>query len=316
MKTRKILIAEDDAFSRGAMEKLLQNYNYETFSCALPEEAIARLKQESFYILITDLHMPGMDGFELIRKARMIQPRLLTILMTGFPTDEIKCRAKEEGVDGFFSKPVDWDELYTLLDTLTGSGKVNNQDMPINIRKGKWAYVSRGILFALILLLLTIFYVQMSKAQPPFYPQNKPMLRPDSQGACWKSSDLVLTEEQTRALESLQRDYTAEASILRRELMSLRFELFHLIRDPNVQSNILFDRQRRISELRTKLDNLSLSNQIKARSIFTKDQLDRLPQDCLLGMDTGYEMQIGISRGPGRDFRQQGKEQRLLDHRR
>src|SRR4030067_1253876 len=174
----------------------------------------------------------------------------------------------------------------------------------------KRLYLPEKVILAIILFILIIFGGQLSKAQPPFYPQNKPMLRPDSQGASWKSSDLVLTEEQTRALESLQRDYTAEASILRRELMSLRFELFHLIRDPNVQSNILFDRQRRISELRTKLDNLSLSNQIKARSIFTKDQLDRLPQDCLLGMDTGYEMQIGAGRGPGRDFRQQGKEQR------
>ena len=107
MKNRKILIAEDDGFSRGAMEKILQSHNYETFSCALAEEAIARLKQESFNILITDLHMPGMDGFELIRNARKIQPRLLTIMMTGFSTDEIKHRVKEEGVDAFFSKPVD-----------------------------------------------------------------------------------------------------------------------------------------------------------------------------------------------------------------
>ncbi len=61
MKTQKILIVEDDAFSRGAMEKLLQSYNYETFSCALAEEAIARLKQESFTILITDLQHAG-DG--------------------------------------------------------------------------------------------------------------------------------------------------------------------------------------------------------------------------------------------------------------
>jgi CheY-like chemotaxis protein len=118
MKNRKILIAEDDAFSRGVMEKLLESYNYETFSCGLAEEAVERLKQESFNILITDLHMPGMDGFELIRKARKIQPGLFTILVTGFPAEEIKLKVREERVDGFFSKPVDWDELYTLLDTL------------------------------------------------------------------------------------------------------------------------------------------------------------------------------------------------------
>jgi CheY-like chemotaxis protein len=246
MKNRKILIVEDDAFSRGAMEKLLQSYNYETFSCALAKEAIARLKQESFDILITDLQMQGMDGFELIRNARMIQPGLLTIMITGFPAEAVKCKAKQEKLDGFFSKPISWNELHTLLDTLSGSERVQNG------RKGIGLYRPERILLAIILFILIIFGVQLSKAQPPLYPQNEPMLRPDSHGSCWESSYLVLSEEQTRALESLQRDYRAKAVPLRRELMSLRFELFHLIRDSNVQSNILLDRQKRISELRAK----------------------------------------------------------------
>ena len=294
MKTRKILIAEDDAFSRGAMEKLLQSYNYETFSCALAEEAIARLKQESFNILITDLHMPRMDGFELIRNARMIHPELRTIMMTGFPTDEIKCRANEEGVDGFFSKPLDWDELYTLLDTVSGSERVQN------VRKGTRLHRPERIFLAIILFILIIFGVQPSMAQPSFYPQNKSTWRMRGQGACWQSSDLALTETQTKALEGLQRDYTAEAVPLRKEMMSMRFELRHLIRHPNVQSKALFDRQKKISDLQVKLDNLSLSYQIKARSILTKEQLEHLPQDCSLGMSPEYEMLTGIGRGPRR----------------
>jgi CheY-like chemotaxis protein len=75
MENRKILIVEDNAFSRGAMEKILESYNYDTSSCATAEEAIARLQQESFHILITDFHMPGMDGFELIRNARTSGPQ-------------------------------------------------------------------------------------------------------------------------------------------------------------------------------------------------------------------------------------------------
>ena len=209
------------------------------------EEAIVCLKKESFNLLITDLHMPGMDGFELIRNARMIDPQLQTILVTGFPVDEIEGRVREERLDGLFSKPIDWDELHDLLDTLTGSDNVHNQDIPLSVRKGKGAYVSKGIFFSLILLLLTIFYVQMSKAQPPFHPQNKPMLRMDGQDAYWKSSDLGLTEAQKKKLESLQRAYASEALPLRAELMSLRFELLHLIRDSDVQSKILLDRQKK-----------------------------------------------------------------------
>jgi Spy/CpxP family protein refolding chaperone len=182
-------------------------------------------------------------------------------------------------------------ELHTLLDTLSGSEWIQN------VRKRKGLYGPEGILLAIILFILIIFGVQPSKAQPPFYPQNRPMLRSDSQGACWQSSDLGLTEEQTKALEALQYGYLAEASPLRRELIPLRFELRHLIRDPNVQSKILLDRQKRISELQVKLDNLSFSFQMKARSIFTKEQLERLPEDCTLGMGPGFGMDTGTRRG-------------------
>ena len=183
-------------------------------------------------------------------------------------------------------------ELHTLLDTLSGSEKVQN------VRKGKGLYRPERILLAIILLVvLIIFGVQPSKAQPPFYPQNKHMFRTEGQGACWQSSELDLTEEQIKVLEALQHAYLAEAAPLRRELIPLRFELRHLIRDPNVQSKILFDRQKRISELQIKLDNLSFSFQMKARSIFTKEQLERLPEDCTLGMGPGFGMDTGTRRG-------------------
>jgi CheY-like chemotaxis protein len=300
MKPKKILIVEDDDFSRGVVEKLLESSNYETCSCCSGGEGLASLKQQSFDVLITDLHMPGMDGFELIRKARMIHPGLPTILITGFSGEEVRDKAKEEKVDGFFSKPVDWDALYLLLGTLSGSEKIRNKDMSLSVSGRKRPFQPRGIIFALILFILILFGIQPSKAQPPFHPQNKPMLRMDGQDAYWKSSDLDLTEAQKKTLGGLQRAYASEALPLRMELMSLRFELRHLIQDPNVQPKILLDRQKKISELQAKLDDLSLSYQIKARSILTKEQLDRLPQDCLLEMGIGYGAGVGIGRGPRR----------------
>ena len=117
----------------------------------------------------------------------------------------------------------------------------------------------------------------------------------DSQNACLESDDLGLTKVQKKALTSLQRTYASEALPLRIKLMSLRFELHHLIRDPNVQSKILLDRQKKISELQARLGALWLSCQIKARSIFTKEQFAKFPQDCSLGMEVGYG--IGVRGG-------------------
>jgi hypothetical protein len=149
-----------------------------------------------------------------------------------------------------------------------------------------------GIVFPLISYLLIMLGVQPSKAQPSFFPQSKPMLRLDGQNACWESADLGLTEVQKKALKSLQRTYALEALPLRVELISLRFELRYLIRDRNAQPNILLDRQKKISELQAKLDDLRLLYQIKARSLLTKEQFEKLPHDCSLGMEVGYGMGV------------------------
>jgi CheY-like chemotaxis protein len=301
MKTRRILIVEDDAFSRGIMDKLLRSYNYETFSCALAEEAIERLKQEPFSILITDLHLPAMDGFELIRNARTIRPGIHIIMVTGLPGDEIRSRAEEEGVEGFFSKPVDWDELYASLDILSRSGDIRNQDIPSNTR-GKGTFQSAGIVLALILSISTLIGVQPSKAQSPGYP-NRTALGVNNQDTCWKSPNLALTEAQVKELEKLQCAYAAEALPLVRTIRTLAFELRYWLMDKKTERQALIDHQKGISRLRTELENLSLSYQLRARSIYSSEQLDRLPQDCSVGLSTGYEIVISIGRAPRRRSR-------------
>ena len=112
-----------------------------------------------------------------------------------------------------------------------------------------------------------------------------------------------LTEEQIKAIESLQHTYLSKTFPLRRELISSRFELRHLIRDPNVQPKTLLDLQKRISELQTRLDNLSLSYQIEVRTILTKEQLEQLPQDCSLGISPEYDVLTGIGSVPRRGLR-------------
>jgi len=292
MKTQKILIVEDDVFSRGAMEKILESHNYETSSCATAEEAVIKLQEESFGVLITDLRMQKMDGLELIKEARRIYPEISTILMTGLGTDEIRLKAKEEGVNGFFPKPIKWGELIGLLDVLTRTGRGRNQNIQRNNGKGRYPSLQRGIFFALMLFLLTLSIIRISEAQEPFPKLNRPNLRMDSQGTCWESSSLVLTEAQKKALEILRRAYMAEAMPIRTGLFALKIELRHLLSDPNVQPQMLFDQQRKISALQAKLEELSLSYQVKARSVFTKEQLERLPQGWAFEMGLGYEIVI------------------------
>jgi len=300
MKSKRILIVEDDVFSRGALEKILESHHYETSSCVTAEEALIKLQEESFGILITDLQMGGMDGLELIKEARRIYPEISTILVTGFPSDEIGLKAKEEGANGFFPKPIEWGELIGFLDALPGTRKGENQNIDRNKGKERYSSFQRRLFITLILSLLALFIIRMSEAQEPFPKQNRSNLRMESQGRCWKSPSFGLTEEQMKALESLQRAYQGEAAPKYRELMTSRFELQHYASDKSIKAQDIMERHKKLLALQTELESLSFSYQMKARSILTKEQLDRLPQDCFLELGIGYGTGVGIGRGPRR----------------
>jgi hypothetical protein len=145
-------------------------------------------------------------------------------------------------------------------------------------------------LMVTILIALIPINIRVSAAQRTFPSNAKPNLRMDSPGTCWESSAFALTEAQKKALETLRRAYMTEAIQIRTSLFALKIELRHLLPDPNVQPQILFDQQRKISALQAKLEELSLSYQIKARSVFTKEQLERLPHGWAFEMGLGYEI--------------------------
>jgi hypothetical protein len=140
----------------------------------------------------------------------------------------------------------------------------------------------------------------MSEAQERFPKLDRPSLRMDSQGQCWKNPYLGLTEEQIKALENLQRAYRAEAALKYRELMTSKIELQHYVSDRKIKPQDVMERHKRLLALQMELESLSFSYQMKARSILTQEQLERLPQDCLLDMGIGYGTGMGIGRGPRR----------------
>ena len=159
------------------------------------------------------------------------------------------------------------------------------------------------IYIILILPLLALLGIQFSEAQERFPKLDRPSLKMDSRERCWKTPSVGLTEDQVKALENLQRAYQAETASKYRELMVSRIELQHYVLDRNIKLQDIMERHKRLLALQTELESLSFSYQMKARSILTKEQLERLPQDCLLDMGIGYGTGVGIGRGPRRGQR-------------
>ena len=101
----RILVIDDDRSALVLLDRLLTRAGHSVVIVDNAEDGLARMSEGPFDLLITDKNLPGLDGLEVIRKARTILPSLRTILITGFPTPETREQAKELGVFAYVSKP-------------------------------------------------------------------------------------------------------------------------------------------------------------------------------------------------------------------
>ena len=138
---------------------------------------------------------------------------------------------------------------------------------------------------------------QIAEAQPSKVPGGGPFLPVQPKGACRMDPSIFFTEEQAEKLAHLQRTYLKEAKPLWSELRDLRLELRFAVSDSRVQPEALLDKQRKLSVLQAKLENLFFSYQVKARAVFTRDQLERFPPDCPLKMEKTYGRGRGMGKG-------------------
>ena len=96
-ETEAILIVEDERPVADALCRVLrmpQNGGYQVTWCESGEAALTMLQAERYDLMITDLRMPGMNGIELIERARQISPSTHSVLITAFGTAEIEAQAR------------------------------------------------------------------------------------------------------------------------------------------------------------------------------------------------------------------------------
>jgi DNA-binding NtrC family response regulator len=100
-----ILVIDDDRSARMLLERVLTRAGHRVSLVDTAEEGLDRLKAEPFDLLVTDKNLPGLDGLEVLKQARVVRPRLRALLITGFPTPETKSAASELGVHAYVTKP-------------------------------------------------------------------------------------------------------------------------------------------------------------------------------------------------------------------
>lgn len=105
MSHKKILIVDDEAEILEALSMLLESTNYEVISETNPKKALARIQTEHFDLLITDVLMPKMSGFQLFTEVRKTHLELPILFSTG-DEPSVKFREKyETKYSNFITKP-------------------------------------------------------------------------------------------------------------------------------------------------------------------------------------------------------------------
>jgi two-component system, NtrC family, sensor kinase len=107
VESATILVVDDEPGIALLCQRILSRVGYDVTSLTDPREAIEYLQHNRLDLLLVDIRMPEIDGFDVISRAQRAQPDIAVLVMTGFGTVETAIRALRQGVDGLVLKPFD-----------------------------------------------------------------------------------------------------------------------------------------------------------------------------------------------------------------
>lgn len=133
--TRKkinILVVDDDANIRETINLILQQKGYSTETAENGREAIEKTKTKYFNLALLDIKLPDMEGTKLLTLIHEAQPRMMKIMVTGYPSLENAVEALNLGADAYVMKPIDPEKLLKMIEE-----KLEEQKQADQMSEGK-----------------------------------------------------------------------------------------------------------------------------------------------------------------------------------
>ncbi len=117
MAEKKILVVDDSSSIRALLKLALEDEHYNVTLGNDGLDALKYLDGSHFDLIITDLHMPNMNGMELIHEIRKMEPYKYTpiLFLTTETSADLKMKAKKEGATGWLTKPFDNEKLKKVV---------------------------------------------------------------------------------------------------------------------------------------------------------------------------------------------------------
>jgi CheY-like chemotaxis protein len=121
----RILVLDDVQEAADAVQKILVKRGYEVIGFTDEEAAIDYVEEHPLDLAILDIKLKKMDGVQVLRKLKEIQPDINVIMLTGYPTHATVEEAMRLGANAYCLKPIDRSELEKKVDeVLSKAGKL------------------------------------------------------------------------------------------------------------------------------------------------------------------------------------------------
>jgi len=114
-KNARILVIDDEEFVRSVLYRTLVQANHQVTLAEDGEKGIRLFKEGKFDMVLTDLGMPGMSGWEVCRLIKTISPHTPVGMITGWGTEMSRSKMEEYGLDFFISKPFDLNQILNVV---------------------------------------------------------------------------------------------------------------------------------------------------------------------------------------------------------
>ena len=120
----RVLVIDDEPQVLSVMERVIRSSGYEVVTAAGAEEALETMRRQGVDTVVSDIHMPGISGLDLLVEIRKLDIDVPVVFVTGMPTVESAMTAIQRGAFGYLTKPFRHDELVALVERAVKLGRL------------------------------------------------------------------------------------------------------------------------------------------------------------------------------------------------
>ena len=115
-RKKRILIVDDDERILESFKAILESKGYSVETAKSAEEGIERIKIHDFDLALLDIKLPGMEGTDLLAFLDKNKPKMVKIMVTGYPSLENAVKSLKHGADAYIMKPVNPGNLLNVVE--------------------------------------------------------------------------------------------------------------------------------------------------------------------------------------------------------